>query len=69
MAGRIIDFAMSCFIFGWHIIRQNNEVHCIDRISDNEFKALRNGNMAQLLKLLNHFYTHLYKILMMVYHI
>jgi len=48
MAGRIIDFVMFCFIFGWHIIRQNTEVHYIDRISDNEFKALGNANTAQL---------------------
>jgi len=48
MAGRIIDFAMFCFIFVWHIIRQNNEVHYIDRISNTEFRALRNANMAQL---------------------
>ena len=48
MAGRIIDFAMFCFIFGWHIIRQSTEVHYIDRISDTEFKGLRNANMAQL---------------------
>jgi len=48
MAARIIDFATSCFIFGWHIIRQNIEIRYIDRISNTEFIALRNANMAQL---------------------
>jgi hypothetical protein len=48
MAGRIIDFATSCFIFGWHIIWQSKEVRYIDKISDTECKALRNANVTQL---------------------